>query len=92
MDMTRYTTQLTQFRNTLYQNFANRADSLMDLLDAMCSDPAAKSVVEYSLAACFLRSYSTIFKAINELNWGHCGCRSCLGPICRSQCSGPFGC
>ena len=42
----------------------------MDLLDAMCNDTAAKSVVEYSLAACFPRSYSTIFKAINEMKLG----------------------
>ena len=40
----------------------------MDLLDAMCSFPAARSVVEYSLAACFPRSYSTIFKAIDEMD------------------------
>ena len=39
----------------------------MDLLDAISSVPDAKSVVEYSLAACFPRSYSTIFKAINEM-------------------------
>jgi hypothetical protein len=54
----------------LYQNFANRADTLMELLDAICSVPDAGSVVEYSLAACFRRSYSTIFKAINEMEIG----------------------
>ena len=90
MDMTRYTTQLTQFRNTLYQNFANRADSLMDLLDAMCSDPAAKSVVEYSLAACFLRSYSTIFKAINELKLGPLWLPELLGPYLPQPVQRPF--
>ena len=41
----------------------------MDLVDAMCSMPEAKSVVEYSLADCFRRSYSTIFKAIDEVEW-----------------------
>jgi hypothetical protein len=68
MDITRHTTNLKQFRSSLYQNINNRADSLMNLLDAMCSVPNARSVVEYSLAACYLRSYSTIFKAINEMN------------------------
>ena len=53
MDITLHTTNLKQFRTSLYQNFNNRADSLMDLLDAMCSVPHAKSVVEYSLAACY---------------------------------------
>ena len=67
MDITLHTTNLEQLRNTLYQNLDNRADTMMELLDAMCSFPDATSVVEYSLAACFRRSYSTIFKAINEM-------------------------
>jgi hypothetical protein len=40
---------------------------VMELLDAMCSMEQAKSVVEYSLASCFRRSYSTIFKALDEM-------------------------
>jgi len=67
MDITQCTDNLTQFRNGLYQSFGNRADTLMELLDAICSVGDASSVVEYSLAACFRRSYSTIFKAINEM-------------------------
>ena len=67
MDIKRYTSDVGQFRYGLYQNFANRADTVMDLLDAMCSMPEANSVVEYSLAGCFRRSYSTIFKAIDEM-------------------------
>jgi len=61
------TTELEQFRQQLYQNFNNRADTLMELIDAICSNPYARSVVEYSLTPCFRRSYSTIFKAINEM-------------------------
>lgn len=41
----------------------------MELVDAICSNPHARSVVEYSLTPCFRRSYSTIFKAINEMTW-----------------------
>lgn len=67
MDITQHTTQLNQFREAVYQNLNNRADTLMDLVDAISSTPNARSVVEYSLAACFPRSYSTIFKAINEM-------------------------
>lgn len=66
MDITRYTTQLMQFRTKLYQNFTNRADTLLELLDAMCSNPTATSVVELSQTACFRRSYSSLFKAIDE--------------------------
>lgn len=39
----------------------------MELVDAICSNPQARSVVEYSLTSCFRRSYSTIFKAIDEM-------------------------
>lgn len=41
----------------------------MELVDAICSNPDARSVVEYSLTPCFRRSYSSIFKAINEMVW-----------------------
>jgi hypothetical protein len=64
-----YTIELEQFRQRLYQNFDNRADTLMELVDAICGTPDARSVVEYSLAPCFRRSYSTISQAINELAW-----------------------
>lgn len=60
-------TNLKQFRDSLYQNFENRADTLMNLLDAMCSMPEAKSVAEYSLSSLFPRSYSTLFKGIADL-------------------------
>ena len=66
MDITRYTTQLMQFRRKLYRNFTNRADTLMELVDARCSHPTATSVVELSQAACLRRSYSSLFKAIDE--------------------------
>ena len=39
----------------------------MDLVDAICSFPNAKSVVEYSEAPCYRRSYSTINKALDEM-------------------------
>ena len=37
---------------------------MMDLLDALCSQTRAKSMVELSLEGCYRRSYSTIFKAL----------------------------
>lgn len=64
MDITQYTTELEQFRTTLYQSFDKRADTLMELVDALCSYPEAESVVAYSLAPLFRRSYSTISKAL----------------------------
>lgn len=38
----------------------------MDLIDALCSQTQARSVVELSLQSLFPRSYSTIFKALKE--------------------------
>jgi hypothetical protein len=64
------TQDLAQFRQTVYQNFNKRADTLMDLVDALCSQTRAKSVVELSLESCFRPSYSAIFKAINAYRPG----------------------
>jgi len=65
MDIKQSTKQLNQFRYELYQNLDNRADAVMDLLDAM-SSTRASSVVEYSLSPEFRRSYSSLFKAIDK--------------------------
>ena len=60
------TAALVQFRHKLYQNFTNRADTLMELVDALCSTGSARSVAEYSLTPCFRRTYSTLYKALAE--------------------------
>jgi hypothetical protein len=64
-----HTEQLTQFRHRLYHTFHNRADTLMELVDAMCSTPTARSVVEYSLTPCFRRTYTALYKAVAECRW-----------------------
>lgn len=64
MDITQSQNQLKQFRLELYQNINKRADTLLELVDALCSSPTAQSVVELSQNGCFRRSYSTLFKAI----------------------------
>lgn len=64
-----YTQQLTQFRDRLYHNLNNRADTLMELVDAMCSNSTAQSVVEYTLTPCFRRTYTALYKAIDVCRW-----------------------
>ena len=59
-------TALQQFRDTVYQNFNKRADTLMDLLDALSSNTTARSVVELSLNPAFQRKYSALFTALDE--------------------------
>jgi hypothetical protein len=60
------TSKLEQFRESVYRNFNNRADTLMDLLDALCSNTQATSVVELSLNPAFRRSYTALYKGIDE--------------------------
>jgi hypothetical protein len=60
------TPDFAQFRKEVYQNFNKRADTMMDLLDALCSQTHASSVVELSLESCFRRSHSAIFHALDE--------------------------
>jgi hypothetical protein len=58
--------ELKSFREQLYERFEHRADSTMDLLDAICSNNHAPSVVQLSLNPLFRGGYSTLFKAIGE--------------------------
>lgn len=74
------TQNLEQFRQQVYQNFNKRADTLMDLLDALCSSIGANSVVELSLESYFRRSYSTIFKALDEYRPPGRGLAKLAGP------------
>ena len=90
MDTTQYTTNLKQFRYTLYQNLDKRPDALLELLDAMCSTPHATSVVAYSLAASYRRSYSTIFKAIDALQLAPLWLPQRLGPYLPRPAKRPF--
>lgn len=67
--LVRYTTELEQFRQQLYQNFNKRADTLMELVDALCSYPEANSVVALSLAPCFRRGHASLYAAIADWEW-----------------------
>ena len=58
--------ELQNFREQLHEKFEHRADSTMDLLDALCSNNHAPSVVQLSLNPLFRGGYSTLFKAIGE--------------------------
>jgi hypothetical protein len=69
MSIQEYQNQFQQFRHSLYQNFNKRADTAMELVDALCSYPAATSVVELSLASVFRRSYTALYKALAAVAW-----------------------
>lgn len=57
---------LKSFREQLYNTFEYRADSAMDLLDALCSNNNSPSVVQLSLNPLFRAGYSTLFKTIAD--------------------------
>jgi hypothetical protein len=69
MSIQEYQNQFQQFRHSLYQNFNKRADTAMELVDALCSYPAATSVVELSLASVSRRSYTALYKALDAVAW-----------------------
>lgn len=63
--------QFSQFRTQLYhEHFNKRADTLLDLVDALSSNSQARSVVELSLSPCFRRDYTSLFKAIADYEPG----------------------
>jgi len=78
MDTQEALRQLEQFRLQVYDSFDYRADALMDLIDAIASNTAARSVVELSLNPQFRREYSSVYDAIDQffqgvfsISWGN---------------------
>lgn len=59
--------KLQNFRQSLYDLFKKRADTLFNLLDALCRDGHQyKSVVELSQSSSFERKYSSITDAVTS--------------------------
>ena len=58
--------QLKNFRQQLYYNFKNRPDAIISLLDALCSNTTAQSVVQLSLNLMFPYSYNSIYNSIQN--------------------------
>jgi hypothetical protein len=60
-----YGFQFRQFRKRLYhEHFNNRNNTLLQLLDALCSNQLARSVVELSLNPHFQQEHTSLFKGI----------------------------
>ena len=67
MEMLTQRDALIQFRKKIYSFFSKRADSVMNLLDAISSSGhQARSIVELSEAKCFERQYSSITDAVAD--------------------------
>ena len=59
-------TILQAFRQALYQCFTRAADALFDLVDALLTDPSARSFVELSQAASFQRAWPSLYEALED--------------------------
>lgn len=71
MSLQEYQNKFQQSRDLLYQYLNKRADAALELVDALCSYPAARSPVELSLSPLFRRDYTTIYKIMDEVAWEH---------------------
>ncbi len=58
-------TQLLGFRQELRAHFTSRKDAIMNLIDALASNTAAKSIAELSLNPIFDYQYASVYDAIN---------------------------
>jgi hypothetical protein len=78
--MIKYKKEYQQFRLQLYQNFNKRADTAMELVDALCSYPSASSPVELTLSPLFRRTHTALYKSIAETAWEDLPLAELLGP------------
>jgi hypothetical protein len=78
--MDKYKKECQQFRLQLYQNFNKRADTAMELVDALCSYPSADSLVELTLSPLFRRTHTALYKSIAETAWEDLPLAELLGP------------
>jgi hypothetical protein len=84
------TTHFTQFREKLYRSLVKRADSGLELLDALCSQPNARSVVELSLSPHFQRTHTALYKAIDEAGWEDVPTLDLIGDTLRQEKLRPY--
>ncbi|MFB3041555.1 MAG: transposase [Candidatus Poribacteria bacterium] len=59
-------TQLLGFRQELRAHFTSRKDAIMNLIDALASNTAAKSIAELSLNPIFDYQYASVYDAIDQ--------------------------
>lgn len=57
---------LQQFRHDIYQCFQRSSDGLFELIDALISEPQAKSFPELSLSPFFRRKWSSLYEALQD--------------------------
>src|SRR6266516_2171478 len=71
-------------RHQSYGCFERSADTLFELVDALCSEPQARSLPELSLSLAFRRKWGSVYEAledgrINEGRWSAVWTAALLG-------------
>ncbi len=57
---------LNEFRHGMYHCFGNAKDALCNLVDALCSEAAARSFPEWSFSPFFERSWASWYEALED--------------------------
>src|SRR5882724_3774555 len=58
--------QLTGFRNQLYGCFRKAGDALFNIIDALLSETAARSLVELSLSPFCTRGWGSLYQGLQQ--------------------------
>lgn len=67
---------LHRFRNVLYSHLTNRADTILEIVDTLCTDHRARSTVELSLSPTFSRGHDSLYAAIDAFHLPSYGWRA----------------
>lgn len=79
---------LPAFRAGLYRCFGSGKDALMNLCDALLSEPTARSVAELSLSPCFVRRWPSVYQALADGQIERSALRSLLSAFVSVPCAG----
>src|SRR5882672_2575721 len=60
--------RLTAFRNQLYGCFVKAGDALFNIIDALLSETASRSLAELSLSAFCTRGWGSIYQGLQQAN------------------------
>jgi hypothetical protein len=66
MDYDTFSAAFADFRRGLYACFRRAGDALMNANDALLCDTTARSFIELSLSACFVRRWPSLYEAMED--------------------------
>jgi hypothetical protein len=81
---------LRAVRHQIWRCFSRSGDALFELVDALCSEPSARSLPELSVSALFRRKWGSVYEAledgrIDETRWSQVWTRALLSEERRAM-------